>query len=95
MAAWQVRPPRLVTTAAARFITGSQSGAVESATSTSPSRKDGSSEGSETTRTGPAATLDPTARPVTSTRPRASRRYSSSTARLRREATVSGRACTT
>jgi hypothetical protein len=36
MAAWQVRPPRLVTTAAAVFITGSQSGVVVSATSTSP-----------------------------------------------------------
>ena len=38
IAAWQVRPPRLVTIAAARFITGSQSGVVVSATSTSPSR---------------------------------------------------------
>ena len=36
IAAWQVRPPRLVTMAAARFITGSQSGSVMSATSTSP-----------------------------------------------------------
>ncbi len=34
--AWQVRPPRLVTIAAAVFITGSQSGVVVSATSTSP-----------------------------------------------------------
>ena len=40
MAAWQVRPPRLVTMAAAVFITGSQSGVVVSATSTSPGRKD-------------------------------------------------------
>ena len=38
MAAWQVRPPRLVTMAEARFITGSQSGSVMSATSTSPAR---------------------------------------------------------
>ena len=38
MAAWQVRPPRLVTTAPAVFITGSQSGVVVSATSTSPGR---------------------------------------------------------
>ena len=36
IAAWQVRPPRFVTIAAARFITGSQSGSVMSATSTSP-----------------------------------------------------------
>ena len=36
IAAWQVRPPRLVTMAAARFMIGSQSGSVMSATSTSP-----------------------------------------------------------
>ncbi len=36
MAAWQVRPPRLVTMADARFMTGSQSGSVMSVTSTSP-----------------------------------------------------------
>ena len=36
IAAWQVRPPRLVTIAAARFITGSQFGSVMSVTSTSP-----------------------------------------------------------
>jgi hypothetical protein len=36
IAAWQVRPPRLVTMAEARFITGSQFGSVMSATSTSP-----------------------------------------------------------
>jgi len=36
IAAWQVRPPRLVTMAAAVFITGSQSGVVESAMRTSP-----------------------------------------------------------
>ena len=34
--AWQVRPPRLVTIADARFMIGSQSGSVMSATSTSP-----------------------------------------------------------
>ena len=39
MAAWQVRPPRSVTMAAAFFITGSQSGLVVSATSTSPGWK--------------------------------------------------------
>ena len=36
IAAWQVRPPRLVTIALARFITGSQFGSVMSVTSTSP-----------------------------------------------------------
>ena len=39
MAAWQVRPPRLVTMAAAFFMVGSQSGSVLSVTSTSPSLK--------------------------------------------------------
>ena len=39
MAAWQVRPPRLVTIAAAIFMVGSQSGSVMSATSTSPGWK--------------------------------------------------------
>ena len=39
IAAWQVRPPRLVTMAAAFFITGSQSGSVLSVTSTSPGLK--------------------------------------------------------
>ena len=38
MAAWQVRPPRLVTIADAIFIVGSQSGSVMSVTSTSPLR---------------------------------------------------------
>ena len=38
MAAWQVRPPRLVTIAAAFFIVGSQSGSVLSVTRTSPFR---------------------------------------------------------
>ncbi len=36
MAAWQVRPPRLVTIAAAFFMIGSQSGSVLSVTRTSP-----------------------------------------------------------
>ena len=40
IAAWQVRPPWSVTMAPAVFITGSQSGLVERATSTSPGRKD-------------------------------------------------------
>ena len=34
IAAWQVRPPRLVTIADARFMIGSQSGSVMSATKT-------------------------------------------------------------
>ena len=55
MAAWQVRPPRLVTMAAAVFITGSQSGVVVSATSTSPGWKDESWCASVTTRTRPVA----------------------------------------
>lgn len=37
IAAWQVRPPRLMTIADARFMIGSQSGSVMSVTSTSPS----------------------------------------------------------
>ena len=45
MAAWQVRPPCSVTMAAAVFITGSQSGVVVRATSTSPGRKFGRSRG--------------------------------------------------
>jgi hypothetical protein len=36
IAAWQVLPPRLVTIAPARFMTGSQSGSVMSVISTSP-----------------------------------------------------------
>ncbi len=39
IAAWQVRPPRSVTMPAEIFITGSQSGVVDSATSTSPGLK--------------------------------------------------------
>ena len=55
IAAWQVRPPRLVTIAAAVFITGSQSGVVVSATSTSPGRKELRSRASRMTRTTPVA----------------------------------------
>jgi hypothetical protein len=69
IAAWQVRPPRLVTIAAAVFMTGSHSGLVASATSTSPGRNKESSRGSAITRTLPAAIFSPTARPVTSTAP--------------------------
>ncbi len=69
MAAWQVRPPRLVTSAAARFITGSQSGVVVSATSTSPARNSGSCDTFAITRTRPLATRSPTLRPRASTSP--------------------------
>ena len=65
MAAWQVRPPRLVTTAAAIFITVPQSGMVVSATSTSPGWNWLSSDTSLMTRARPVATLPPTARPLT------------------------------
>ena len=65
MAAWQVRPPRLVTMAPARFITGSQSGLVVSATSTSPVWKAARSRVPPMMRTGPLAILSPMARPVT------------------------------
>ena len=69
MAAWQVRPPWLVTIAAAVFITGSQSGVVASATSTSPGWKTVRSCASATMRTLPEAIFSPTARPVASTVP--------------------------
>ena len=58
IAAWQVRPPSSVTTAAARLSTGSQSGSVIRATSTSPARKLGQRlHGDRITRTGPVADL--------------------------------------
>jgi hypothetical protein len=63
MAAWQVRPPRLVTMAAARFITGSQFGSVMSVTSTSPAFTRSISEASLTTPTWPAPIFWPMARP--------------------------------
>ena len=94
MAAWQVRPPRLVTTAEAIFITVPQSGMVVSATSTSPGWKRPSCETSSMTRALPAATLVPTARPLTRSSPLACSRYSSTSPSGRCEATVSGRACT-
>ena len=94
MAAWQVRPPLLVTTAAAVFITVPQSGIVVSATSTSPGRNSPSCEMSAITRTRPAAMLPPTARPLIRGAPVPDSRYSSTTPSARCEATVSGRACT-
>ena len=68
IAAWQVRPPRLVTMAAASFITGSQFGSVMSVTRMSPSFTRDIFEASATTRTVPLPILLPIARPVTSTR---------------------------
>ncbi|MOA31241.1 hypothetical protein D3C78_1523890 [compost metagenome] len=69
MAAWQVRPPRLVTMAAARFITGSQLGSVMSVTSTSPGWTWSICEMSLTRRTGPVPIFWPMARPSASTAP--------------------------
>ena len=92
IAAWQVRPPRLVTIAEARFMIGSQSGSVMSATSTSPSTKSCISSIDLITRTPPAPIFWPIARPSTTTSP-----LSSSLKRWRtlapRDITVSGRAC--
>ncbi len=70
MAAWQVRPPRLVTMALARFITGSQSGSVMSATSTSPGCTRSMSSSERTTRATPLPIFWPMARPSATTSPR-------------------------
>ncbi len=67
IAAWQVRPPRLVTMAPARFITGSQSGSVMSVTSTSPGCTLSISAADATSRTGPCPIFWPMARPLAST----------------------------
>ena len=67
IAAWQVRPPRSVTIAAARFMIGSQSGFVVSATKTSPSANWANSDGSRITHTRPAPMRAPTAPPSTRT----------------------------
>jgi hypothetical protein len=82
IAAWQVRPPRLVTMAAAFFMIGSQSGSVLSVTSTSPGWNSISSAALLITRTGPVAIFSPTLRPVASTRPRALQPVGSSTSGL-------------
>ncbi|KAG1357713.1 hypothetical protein G6F61_014544 [Rhizopus arrhizus] len=74
IAAWQVRPPRFVTMAEARFITGSQLGSVMSVTSTSPGWTLSMSEMSPTTPTGPAPLFWPFARAVIRTWPVAFRR---------------------
>ena len=68
IAAWQVRPPRLVTIALARFMIGSQSGSVMSATSTSPAVNSRIRSAEASTRTGPAPAFWPIARPSASTR---------------------------
>ena len=60
IAAWQVRPPRLVTIAAAIFMTGSQSGVVVSATSTSPGRNSDRCWTSSIRRPAPEAIFSPT-----------------------------------
>ena len=65
IAAWQVRPPRLVTIAEARFMIGSQSGSVMSATSTSPSLNSCICSIEVITRTAPAPIFWPIARPST------------------------------
>ena len=66
IAAWQVRPPFSVMIAAARFIAGTKSGVVISATSTSPSAIWWVCAGSATTRTRPAATPGLAAEPLNS-----------------------------
>ncbi len=69
IAAWQVRPPRLVTMAEARFMIGSQSGSVMSATSTSPSLNSCIWSIEVITRAAPAPIFWPIARPSTTTSP--------------------------
>jgi len=91
IAAWQVRPPRLVTIAAARFMIGSQLGSVMSVTSTSPTCTRPISRASLTTRTAPAPILWPIARPDTITSPFCFRRYRSWPSDFL-DFTVSGRA---
>jgi len=96
IAAWQVRPPRLVTIAEARFMIGSQSGSVMSATSTSPGLKVCMSSSEVSTRTGPAPIFWPIARPSTRTGAPlvvAGSILNRSSAPVRRDCTVSGRAC--
>ncbi len=93
IAAWQVRPPRSVTIAAARFMTGSQSGSVMSVTRMSPSCTRCISDARSITLTLPVAMRAPTALPVSSGSPAPSMRKRSST-RPERLCTVSGRAWT-
>ena len=94
IAAWQVRPPRLVTIAEARFMTGSQFGSVMSATSTSPGCTRSMSAGSWITRTGPAPIFWPMARPWVSTVPVLfSLKRCCASVDFCCDLTVSGRAC--
>ena len=92
--AWQVRPPRLVTIAAAVFMTGSQSGVVVSATSTWPGLNSARCVRFSIRFTAPEAIRSPTERPSASISPRPSSTYVSSAVTLCCEATVSGRAWT-
>ena len=92
--AWQVRPPRLVTIAAAVFMTGSQSGVVVSATSTCPGLNSLSCVRFSMRFTAPEAIRSPTERPSVRISPLPSSTYVSSAVTLCWEATVSGRACT-
>ena len=69
MAAWQVRPPRLVTIALASFMTGSQFGSVMSVTRTSPLRTLDIFDAFATRRTVPVPIFCPIARPDASTSP--------------------------
>jgi hypothetical protein len=94
IAAWQVRPPRSVTMAAAVLRIGSQSGSVMPVTSTEPGRKRWISSTLFSTATGPAPMRRPTARPVISTRPRSFSAQLSMTEASRPAWAVSGRAWT-
>ncbi len=69
MAAWHVIPPPSVTTAAARRMTGTQSGLVIGATNTSPACSRSAWSGVRSTRTTPAARPADAARPRTRTAP--------------------------
>ena len=95
IAAWQVRPPRLVTIAAAVFMTGSQSGVVVSATSTSPGWNVGRCATFSITRARAGGDLLADRAPLGEhARPSRRGRSSRASSRLRWEATVSGRAWT-
>ncbi len=95
IAAWEVRPPRFVTMAAAVFITGSQSGVVVSETRTSPGLNSGRRLTSVTIRAFPTAILSPMLFPAASTVPRSSRWNVSRRSPAFCDCTVSGRAWTT
>ena len=94
MAAWLVRPPLSVTTADARFITGTQSGSVCFATSTAPSSNRSASAMLRSAIARPLAMRLPTATPRTSTGPVPSSVNVLTLPVCSRERTVSGRACT-